>query len=226
MATESPPVALALDAFCARQFDDPAYAGTRLAGDKGDFEARINREYQKRLEAADGDAGAVLQAGYAPFCKHLFVRNFLPSATLTTLAITPDNEPLLRTKYAARTASELPVLTRYFPAASVGAGAAADWLDIILYSREQIIKERAARPGDEPGGEGGEGGEAAIAASMGDAPWRIISVKAQEVDTELPMQPITVMRNALIGEGGSGVAIEREAYEVSVAYWRDRAVIL
>lgn len=224
MAAESPKVTLALDAFCMRQFDDPAYAGTRLEWDKEDFEARINAEYETRLSSAGGDPGAVLKDGYAPFCKHLFVRNFIPSATLTTLAITPENEALLRTKYAARTESELPVLTRFFPLAAVGAGGAADWLDIILYSREQIIKERASRPGDEP--DGGEGGEAAIAASMGDAPWRIISVKAQEVDTELPMQPITVMRNALIGEGGSGVGIERGAYEASVAYWRDRAVIM
>jgi len=165
----------------------------------------------------------VLKDGYAPFCKHLFMKNFIPSATLTTLPITPDNEHLLRTKYAARTEKELPVLTRFFPLATVEAGGQADWLDVILYSREQIIKERASRPGDEPDG---AAGEEAIAASMGDAPWRIISVKAQEVDTELPMQPITVMRNALIGEGGSGVGIQREAYEASVAYWKDRAVVL
>lgn len=224
MAAGSPKVTLALDAFCMRQFDDPAYAGTRLEWDKDDFEARINAEYEALLSSAGGDPGAVLKDGYAPFCKHFFVRNFIPSATLTTLAITPENEALLRTKYAARTESELPVLIRFFPLAAVGAGAAANWLDIILYSREQIIKERTSRPGDEP--DGGKGGEAAVAASMGDAPWRIISVKAQEVDTELPMQPITVMRNALIGEGGSGVGIDRGAYEASVAYWRDRAVIM
>ncbi|KAK1858368.1 hypothetical protein I4F81_000975 [Pyropia yezoensis] len=224
MSVGSPKVTLALDAFCMRQFDDPTYAGTRLEWNKEDFEARINAEYEARLSSSDGDPGAVLKDGYAPFCKHLFVRNFIPSATLTTLAITPENEALLRTKYAARAETELPVLTRFFPLAAVGAGGAAHWLDIILYSREQIINERASRPGDEP--DGGRGGEAAIAASMGDAPWRIISVKAQEVDTELPMQPITVMRNALIGEGGSGVGIDRGAYEASVAYWRDRAVIM
>jgi len=224
MASSSPPeVTLALDDFCVRQFDDPEYAGTRLDWDKVDFEARVNGEYEARLTAAEGDAGAVLKDGYAPFCKHLFMKNFIPSATLTTLPITPDNEHLLRTKYAARTEKELPVLTRFFPLATVEAGGQADWLDVILYSREQIIKERASRPGDEPDG---AAGEEAIAASMGDAPWRIISVKAQEVDTELPMQPITVMRNALIGEGGSGVGIQREAYEASVAYWKDRAVVL
>lgn len=29
-----------------------------------------------------------------------------------------------------------------------------------------------------------------------DAPWGIISIKAQDEDFELPMQPITMMRNA------------------------------
>ncbi|GAB0492609.1 hypothetical protein MMPV_003877 [Pyropia vietnamensis] len=224
MAAGAPTVALALDAFCLRQFDDPAYAGTRLDWDKDDFEARVNAEYESRLSSAGGNPDAVLKDGYAPFCKHLFIRNFIPSATLTTMAITSENEALLRTTYAARTESELPVLTRFFPLSAVGPGGAADWLDIILYSREQIIKERTARPVDEP--DRGAGGEAAIAASLGDAPWRIISVKAQEVDTELPMQPITVMRNALIGEGGSGVSIDRGAYAASVAYWRERAVIV
>ena len=41
------------------------------------------------------------------------------------------------------------------------------------------------------------------------------------------MQPITIMRNALGGEhGGSGVPLDRAAYNASVEYWRDRAVIL
>lgn len=52
-----------------------------------------------------------LHEGYAPFCKHVFMPNFagLPSGTA---AITPENEPLLRTAYEARTEKELPVLVR------------------------------------------------------------------------------------------------------------------
>ena len=50
---------------------------------------------------------------------------------------------------------------------------------------------------------------------------------AQEEDFETPMQPITVMRNALGGEhGGSGVLLDRAAYIASVEYWKDWAVIL
>jgi hypothetical protein len=50
---------------------------------------------------------------------------------------------------------------------------AATHLDIILYSREQIIKENEAM-GDTP--------------PATDAPWGIISVKGQLCDYELPMQ--------------------------------------
>ena len=59
------------------------------------------------------------------------------------------------------------------------------------------------------------------------APWGIISVKAQDEDYETPMQPITMMRNALgKEEGGSGVSLKREAYEQSVAYWETHAPIV
>ena len=38
------------------------------------------------------------------------------------------------------------------------------------------------------------------------------------------MQPITIMRNSLgREEGGSGVPIDRRAYEESVAYWDKHA---
>ena len=66
---------------------------------------------------------------------------------LSTLEITPENEHLLRSRYEARTATELPVLARYFPAESV-TPRAAKMLDIILYSREQASGggARAAAP--------------------------------------------------------------------------------
>ena len=46
----------------------------------------------------------------------------------------------------------------------------------------------------------------------------------QDEDHETPMQPITIMRNSLgREEGGSGVPIDRKAYEESVAYWDEHA---
>ena len=81
---------------------------------------------------------------------------------------------------------------------------------MILYSREQIRKEAAAmdRTDEQT------------------ADWGIISLKAQSVDYELPMAPITMMRNALgADEGGSGVGLDRDAYAASVAFWAKHANI-
>jgi hypothetical protein len=41
---------------------------------------------------------------------------------------------------------------------------------------------------------------------------------------EIPMAPITMLRNALgVAEGGSGVPLEREAYRRAVEYWNTHA---
>lgn len=92
----------------------------------------------------------------------------------------------------------------------------AKFLDLILYSREQMVKEHAAMPRSE-----------APAGELPPAPWAIISIKAQDEEGETPMQPITMLRNALgREEGGSGVPIDREKYAASVAYWDGHATIL
>ena len=195
---------LVLDPFVLRQFDDPDYTGTRFEYDKAAFEAKINGFYTSgEYPLADG---------YAPFCKHIFVPNFVgESIRVPYLEITPENESKLRSGYDARREDELAVLVRWFPEDSAPEPAVADFLDVILYSREQIRKEAAAMGReDEPT----------------DAPWGIISLKAQSVDYELPMQPITMMRNALgADEGGSGVGLDRDAYAKSVAFWSKYAPI-
>jgi hypothetical protein len=41
---------------------------------------------------------------------------------------------------------------------------------------------------------------------------------------EIPMVPITMLRNALgVEEGGSGVPLDREAYRRAVAFWEQHA---
>lgn len=46
-------------------------------------------------------------------------------------------------------------------------------------------------------------------------------MKGQLCDYELPMQPITIMRNCLGKEhGGSGVPLDFEKYSESVAFWK------
>ena len=223
---------------------------------------------------AAGDAPLV--DGYAPFCKHVFVPNFV-GAPVSCLTITDANRHLvgtkkgalgkagrgrvvggwtprspanpaanpaargralthpprtcalddpptpslsptlqLRTGYTRRRPEELAVLARWFLEADVGPLPRAAFLDVILYSREQVEAEKQAMPGK-------GGGEASPPPT---APWAIISVKAQAEGHETPMLPITAMRNALgREEGGSGVPLDREAYEAATAYWADKAPV-
>lgn len=57
--------------------------------------------------------------------------------------------------------------------------------------------------------------------------WGIVSVKPQTVDYELPMNPITIMRNALgVEEGGSGIPLDRAAYIKSVEFWQKNAMVV
>ena len=51
-------------------------------------------------------------------------------------------------------------------------------------------------------------------------------LQGQLCDFELPMQPITIMRNALgVEEGGSGVPLSREKYRESTAFWIENVAI-
>ena len=219
-----------IDPFCYRQFAEndsssKSYSGTVFSNSMEDFTRIVNERYSEEL----------LQDGYAPFCKHLFLNNDFTDAKVNVLPITAENQHLLRSRYEARNEKELPVLTRSFPrellrlasssSSSVGGTTnssqephTAKYLDLILYSREQIEKENAAMTG---------GGDASIHDdSTEKAPWGIVSIKAQDVPHELPMTPITAMRNALgKEEGGSGIPINRVQYMEAYEYWNTHAII-
>lgn len=199
---------LAIDPFCFRQFAENEsskdYKGTIFNVPMEEFTKIANERYDESL----------LKDGYAPFCKHVFLVNDFTDARVNVLPITDENESMLRCKYEARNEKELPVLSRHFPRELVAADEkdlpVGKYLDLILYSREQINKENAAMGND----------------SNSDAPWGIVSIKCQDVDFELPMQPITAMRNALgADQGGSGIPLEREKYMEAYNYWKDHAVV-
>ena len=51
-------------------------------------------------------------------------------------------------------------------------------------------------------------------------------MKFQNIESIIPMDPITVMRNALgAEEGGSGVPLNREGYMESVGFWKNHVAI-
>ena len=136
--------------------------------------------------------------GYAPFCRLHVHRNWTSTRCLT-VPITDDNRHLLRSDYEARSSAELPVLVRWFEGVEPPV---ADYLVVILYSAAQLAKEGAPIQGD----------------------WGIVGCLYTQAPEEIPMAPITMMRNALgVEEGGSGVPIDREAYRRSVAFWERNA---
>lgn len=136
--------------------------------------------------------------GYAPFCKLHVHRNWTSTRCLTA-PITVANAPMLRSKYEARSSDELAVLVRWFDGIEVPV---AEYLIPILYSRDQLAKEGSAINAD----------------------WGIVGCLYTSEPEEIPMAPITMMRNALgVEEGGSGVALCRDAYARSVAFWERNA---
>ena len=56
--------------------------------------------------------------------------------------------------------------------------------------------------------------------------YAIISIKPQNLDNEIPMQPITYMKSALGKEyGGLSIPIDLVKYNESVLYWEKNALI-
>ena len=132
--------------------------------------------------------------GYAPFCVLHVHRNWTSTRCLT-IPITDANRHLLRSGYEARNSSELPVMVRWFEGLEPPV---ADYLIPILYSSAQLAREGSPVAAD----------------------WGVVGCMYTSDPAEIPMAPITMMRNALgTGEGGSGVPLEAAAYRRSVAYW-------
>ena len=168
---------LVVDPFCYRQFQQyeqsKTYGGTVFSLSREKFEQIVNERYNTEN----------LQDGYAPFCKHIFLINdFTGSDGKANTLPVKGNEHLIRSEYAARNIKEVPVLQRFIPLDAVVGGIeklpVAKYLDLILYSREQIQKENASMNKGKTEEEENE-----------TAPWGIVSIKAQDEDFELPMNP-------------------------------------
>ena len=137
--------------------------------------------------------------GYAPFCKLHVHRNWTSTRCLT-VPVTDANRHLLRSAYEARAKEELPVLVRWFEGV---APPVAEYLVAILYSRGQLAKE----------------------GSPIEAEWGVVGCLYTATPEEIPMAPITMMRNALgVEEGGSGVPLDRDAYRRAVEFWDNNAI--
>lgn len=152
-------------------------------------------EFERELNAREPLA---VLPGYAPFCVLHVHRNWTSTRCLT-VPITVANRHLLRSGYEARNDREVPVLVRWFEGLEAPV---ANYLLPILYSAEQLAREGSPIDGD----------------------WGVVGCLYTSEPEELPMAPITMMRNALgVAEGGSGVSLDAAAYRRSVAFWNENA---
>jgi len=152
-------------------------------------------EFEQRL---NNETPLKVLDGYAPFCKLHVHRNWT-STRCTATPITDANRHLLRSAYEARSTDELPVLVRWFEGIDPPV---ANYLLPILYSREQLAKE----------------------GSPIEADWGVVGCLYTAEPEEIPMVPITMLRNALgVEEGGSGVPLDRAAYRRAVTFWEAHA---
>ena len=136
--------------------------------------------------------------GYAPFCRLHAHRNWT-STKCSVIPIDDSNRGQLRSAYEARTPAELAVLVRWFEGIEPPV---ANYLLPILYDRVQLAKE----------------------GTNIDADWGIVGCLYTMTPDEIPMVPITMLRNALgVEEGGSGVPIDRAAYARAVEFWSRHA---
>jgi hypothetical protein len=146
----------------------------------------------------NADAPARVIPGYAPFCVLHAHRNWT-STRCSVIALDEGNRHRLRSAYEARTPAELPVLVRWFEGLEPPVAA---YLVPILYDRAQLAKEGTPIVAD----------------------WGIVGCLYTMAPEEIPMVPITMLRNALgVDEGGSGVPIDREAYARAVDFWTRHA---
>ncbi len=149
-----------------------------------------------------------LQDGYAPFSKHVFLQNEWGEMRSLTMPITDENRSKLRSGYQRRYEGELMWLQRWFLKSEVGETPSAEYLDVEVYSREQIEKEDG-KPMENC-----------------TSPWIVVSVKGVMEKKSVPVVPATMINNAFgTTYGGSGVALDPIAYAEAAEFWEKNATV-
>ncbi|VWU52358.1 conserved protein, unknown function [Hepatocystis sp. ex Piliocolobus tephrosceles] len=191
-----------LDEFCHKQFEKKNINCSYIPCEKNIFIEKVNELIkQKKIKVLPG---------YADFCKHIFIENFT-DAIVESIEINNNNKQFIQSDYVARRENELPVLIRWISKKDLKNNIKAKYLDLILYSKEQIEKENIATN--------------MSVLNKSNCLYSIIAIKPQNEFYELPMTPITMLRNILISEGGSGVMLDRQKYMEAVNYWKNHVSV-
>jgi hypothetical protein len=218
--------------FAKRHFDFK-FGGTKILDyTVEEFEKIINDKIcytqcascKKEIEILDFSDEKVTD-GYASFCKLVAIKNFT-DARVGSLPITLENYQYIRSGYSSRTMNELPTFSRWLEL-PLGKPK-AEWIVLVLYSKEQIDAEamieyeeadkaffglvkkafdehRDVTKVDQP-----------IKPEPFDAEWGIVSSLGQSHPQEEPMRPETMIRNA----GYNTEDYQKEAVKGIRAIWK------
>ena len=196
------------DPFVTRQFSQN-FSGTKVNLEiKDELLEVINDTYQYGL----GDIGQLLDSEWS-FCKYLVLPNEF-GVKCAVRPITLDIYPYIRTDYSQRTPEELAVLTRYVQLPPGFKSADANYIVLVLYSKEQLQKEFKPKE---------EGQEFYFDDNV---EWGIVSIMGTVLPHPDPLVPITIMRNTLgVEEGGNSMPINIIEYNKSVEFWRNYILV-
>ena len=196
------------DPFVTRQFSQN-FSGTKVNLEiKDELLEVINDTYQYGL----GDIGQLLDSEWS-FCKYLVIPNEF-GVKCAVRPITLDIYPYIRTDYSQRTPEELAVLTRYVQLPPGFKSADANYIVLVLCSKEQLQKEFKPKE---------EGQDFYFDDNV---EWGVVSIMGTMEPKPDPLVPITIMRNALgIKEGGNSMPINIIEYNKSVEFWRNYILV-
>ena len=194
------------DPFVTRQFSQN-FSGTKVDPEvKDELLEVINDTYQYALSET------MLDSEWS-FCKYLVLPNEF-GVKCAVREITLDIYPYIRTDYSQRTPEELAVLTRYVQLPPGFKSAEANYIVLVLYSKEQLQKEFKPKE---------EGQDFYFDDNV---EWGVVSIMGTMEPKPDPLVPITIMRNALgIKEGGNSMPINIIEYNKSVEFWRNYILV-
>ncbi len=199
--------------FVLRQFAEK-FAGTNLSKvDQDKFLEHVN--FHANI-AGNKSRSTKLIDGKWDFLKYLIFENWDKRIKQQVVPITDQNRNKIKSDYKARTPEELPVLSRYIELKKLPM---ANYIVVVLYSREQLLKEfEANQPKDSLG-------EVEFDLDN-DCDYGIVAILGTEKPQPDPIVPATQLRNALgVEYGGNGEAIDNADYMEGVKFWSENVLV-
>jgi len=171
---------------------------------KSDFvgtKISVSQLEELRKKAEDSINKGQDKRGYADYVRIVSIKD--PKITCPIAKITPENKKFLKSKMTKRREGEEEYKETYFESKDVK-GIPSHHVDIILYSREQLEKEKEKNTGSD---------------------FDIISVNAEISGKGAPITPETMRRNIKGPEfGGSGFQHTKEEISHSEKFWNEHAL--